>query len=34
MLKDSPMFEFVVGVIAFSSASIFVAHAVESFLTQ
>ena len=32
--EDSSMFEFVIGIIALSSASIFFAHAVESYLTQ
>jgi len=33
MCKDGPMFEFVIAAIAFSSASIFLAHAVEAYLT-
>jgi hypothetical protein len=34
MCKDSPMFEFVLAVIALSSASIFLAHAVEAYLVS
>jgi hypothetical protein len=33
MCKDSSMFEFVIAVIALASASIFMAHAVEAYLT-
>jgi hypothetical protein len=33
MCKDSSMFEAVIAVIALSSASIFLAHAVEAYLT-
>lgn len=32
MCKDDPMFEFIIAVIALSSASIFLAHAVEAYL--
>jgi hypothetical protein len=34
MCKDSSMFELVIAAIALSSATIFLAHAVEAFLTQ
>jgi hypothetical protein len=34
LLKDDPMFEFIVAVIALSSVSIFFAHAVEAYFTQ
>jgi hypothetical protein len=34
LLEDSSMFQFVIVVVALSSASIFFAHAVESYLTQ